>query len=930
MAHGFQYGILSPVVGLFVNEIWEPVKKQFGYCFKPGSKVRHLARAADGLKVSADTIDEQIQLGKRPRDSTISWIQSARSIADESSTIKNEYEQRSICMFGCSWNCFFNYRIGRTATKKKKKVDELKEEAPQNDSMFTLLPPIGRELPLPRNIVGQNNYLEEIVKCIRQGTTSFIGICSMGGAGKTTLLRQLNNTFSRAAELHEFDHVIYVEIGQQPNLGTVQQNIASQLGLTLGQDESATARSASLYNFLKERKFLLLMDNLWQPLDLVKVGIAQGHGKIGPQNRQMIVITTRDEQICHRMQPLNHLILLQRLNSEQAWGLFAENVGRERLTNSSAEIICYAENIVEKCGGLPLAIKIVGQAMASKQSEHEWKLAVQLLQHSQYHKVPDADAESDLYHVLYISYNHLPDDRTKQCFLFLALSLNVGYYIPYAIEFWMGHGLLDEDDDISNNYLRGHSIVGCLKRACLLEEHPRGPNYLRMHDTIRGLVLWIVKSRQGDGPNNNWLIRAREQTAKAEECSTAHRISIWDSSDMVVLGGPRRLLLTLSFKGWSLSHVPPGFFRTAPSLTYLELSLTNIRQLPSDVGELVNLQYLGLSQTPIQSIPTELQLLKSLRYLDLSETFALETIPDGTISALIMLRSLDLYRSWPFPADKTKAQIEELKSLTSLQSLGFTVSDSDSLQMILGASKPSLKSLCIKNMDELPVLHITPASFSKTRAHQLEMWALSDMLSLKELSIGETVVDSDWHFKILDELILVKIIKLENIIWKGVVPHACLPRLRRLIMDGCHGIRAITWIKQLPCLEEAYLMDCNSMVELVADDAEGLTMSSDGDSFPRLKLLGLSCLPNLQNICDNTLAFPCLQRLLLYSCPKLAKLPSGLLQPQHAPLILSQPNFWDQLCWEDSTVKSTMLSFSRDLPESFKGDILDVYRALAL
>jgi disease resistance protein RPS2 len=65
--------------------------------------------------------------------------------------------------------------------------------------------------------------------------------------------------------------------------------------------------------------------------------------------------------------------MLQRLEFEEAWNLFDANAGCNRVTNSSAQIRVYAKSIVNMCGGLPLALKIVGQAMASKESEHEWK-----------------------------------------------------------------------------------------------------------------------------------------------------------------------------------------------------------------------------------------------------------------------------------------------------------------------------------------------------------------------------------------------------------------------------------------------------------------------------------------------------------------------------------------------------------------------------
>lgn len=639
--------LLEQVVTQFVGDVWKPAKKRIRYFLEPETHVRNLEKSADDLKYAMDIVQEEIQLGerqgKRPRTQVLRWIDSAQSLSDESDRIKNEYEARRKHAFGYSWNFTFNYSISSAATKKLIDIDEIKRRTPQNDSIFSLLPPAGKELPLPPNIVGQNKYLDEIIGYIEQGTTGIIGICGMGGSGKTTLLKQINNIYSRAAETHDFDHVIYVEVGQQQNLSMVQRDIASQLGLTLGKDESPASRSASLYNFLKESKFLLLLDDLWGTLDLEKVGIPQGSRQIGPRNRQLMIITTRLQEICHCMTGHAQIILLERLELNEAWSLFEANAGA-RVSNN-AQIRGYAESIVKRCGGLPLALKIVGKAMASKDSEHEWKHAVKLLEQSQFDKVPGA--EVDLYSVLYISYDHLPDERTKQCFLLFLLDSGNISVVTRIIDLWMGHGLLDEDDDTRNSYLRGHSVVGCLKRACLLEEEPLREKYLRMHDCIRDLALWIVQTKQGGGPHKKWLLSDRTKPVDPKEWSTAERICLNGKYGMEIPDScscPH--LLTLTLVGNSKVHkVPAGFFATAPSLTYLDLSGTGIQELPSDVGALVNLQCLNVHHTPICSLPIELQLLKKLRYLYLGFTGHLRTIPDGTISALSALKVLDVYDS---------------------------------------------------------------------------------------------------------------------------------------------------------------------------------------------------------------------------------------------------------------------------------------------
>jgi disease resistance protein RPS2 len=452
-----------------------------------------------------------------------------------------------------------------------------------------------------------------------------------------------------------------------------------------------------------------------------------------------------------------------------------------------------------------------------------------------------------------------------------------------------------------------------------------------MHDIVRDLALWIVATQQGDGPNKNWLVRHRGEEAEPREwSSTTERISLRNKSDVAIPNSSSdlaRQLLTLVLEGnIRICKVPTGLFTSTPSLTHLSLVRTSIQQLPSDIGALVNLQYLNVSETPLQLIPVELQLLKSLMYLYLGYTDQLRTIPDGTISALSLLRVLDMYKSGPFPEDKARAYIEELESLTFLQFLGFTVTDHDSLHRIFNLP---LRYLNIQGVEGLQHLHMSPTLISKRRAQQLDTLALYGIESLESLVIGETNVDSDWYFKILDELRLKNLQNLESIVWKGVVPHLFLPLLRTLQIEGCHSIRTITWIKQLPCLEEVYLVDCGSVLEVVSTvDDEGTLSSAATASFPRLKVLGLSVLGNLHNICDDKLAFPCLQRLVVYGCCMLEKLPSKLVEEERALLILGNHDWWEKLGWEDTTMKSTLFPFYRELPAYFQGSMTQIYSAL--
>lgn len=101
--------------------------------------------------------------------------------------------------------------------------------------------------------------------------------------------------------------------------------------------------------------------------------------------------------------------------------------------------------------------------------------------------------------------------------------------------FWMGHGLLDEDDDIGNSNLRGYSVVACLKRACLLEGHPLGEKYLRMHDCIQDLALWITATKRANGSNKKWLVVSdQRKLIDPKEWSMAERIRLLHNKNVTI------------------------------------------------------------------------------------------------------------------------------------------------------------------------------------------------------------------------------------------------------------------------------------------------------------------------------------------------------------------------------------------------------------
>uniref|UniRef100_A0A453GSY5 NB-ARC domain-containing protein n=1 Tax=Aegilops tauschii subsp. strangulata TaxID=200361 RepID=A0A453GSY5_AEGTS len=82
-----------------------------------------------------------------------------------------------------------------------------------------------------------------------------------------------------------------------------------------------------IHNHLRDKSFLLLVDDLWEDLDLDEVGIpsldaAQPH-------RRKVVFTTRSMYVCSKMGCCcpEDTIQMKCLSKQDAWNLFTQKVG---------------------------------------------------------------------------------------------------------------------------------------------------------------------------------------------------------------------------------------------------------------------------------------------------------------------------------------------------------------------------------------------------------------------------------------------------------------------------------------------------------------------------------------------------------------------------------------------------------------------------
>jgi disease resistance protein RPS2 len=900
--------ILGPIYNLLITEMYIPIKRQFFYCFCAGAEIAELDRLLDELSRTKEKIQEKIQEAeldqKRPNQEVKDWLVKVEGAETNVISLKNEHEKQKLHICGCSCNFLANVKTGRSLTRKIAMLNELKNNAPTE--IATSLAHAVREVPVAWHLVGQRNYLNEALVYLSNHTDNVIGIHGMGGVGKTTLLERINNYHTRIEQI-EFNYVVYVSIGQNCDLFMIQKDIACRVHLNISDDESVQSRATSIFNFFREKNFLLLLDDIWEMVDLTEVGIPL---RSGTTYKQKILFTTRSQQICAQMQA-DKKLEVSCLEWEDAWDLFKSKVGGTLL--SDPRVRKEAEVLARKCYGLPLAISVVGLAMSDKTFK-EWKDTIKLLE---WCKLPEVLKEDDrLFPVLKISYDNLKDETTKMCFLFCSLICHKqSFSARFIIERWIGLGCFEELDNIQQAYDMGLFVVKNLKKASLLEGDIEKDQF-KMHDVVADLALWMACDCQMQ--SERWLVI--DKNSFPNRWSNAERISILPSAvrlyytenpQVQYLGydlskepfdNGNSKLQSLSFVDCKfLEYIPTNIFLGNSSLKYLDLSETCIDSLPKGIGTLKNLEFLNLSNTKIKSLPKVMGHLVKLKYLHVQDAHLLSKIYQGMVTKLVNLHLLNLYGTMLQLGVQGGIGYEEIECLSRLGYLGITVTDVISFKKIINL--PNITTLYLKIQDTrgLTSLCLFPGNLIHNyRTKFLVELSIERCKSLVELVIEESI----WSFNRLEKFALSSLLELRMIVWQGVEPHTCFNNLVELEITACKNLLDVTWVLHLQSLKTLDVKYCAKMKQLIADDA--VVSSSSMATFPELKKLCLWDVPEMIKVCNDEVCFPSLQSARFVGCKNLKRLPLGICETERKVEISGYMDWWDSLEWNGPHTKSHM------------------------
>ncbi|XP_042518454.1 disease resistance protein At4g27190-like [Macadamia integrifolia] len=489
-----------------------------------------------------------------------------------------------------------------------------------------------------------------------------IGVYGMGGVGKTTLVKEVNNHFEKDLSEGEgipFEIVIMITVSATPNIPNIQTYISKRLGLP--NDSEAEA----LFDALRKKRFLLILDDVWSKLKLQEIGIPNPRTHKGSK----ILVTSRSKDACTDM-GAKKAIKIHPLSEAESWGLFVEVAGDHVVAD---EIKCFSERIIGRCKGLPLAIVTVGHAMANRLGVGEWASAVREMELS---TTDLRGMKEEVFAPLKFSFDRLENDMLRSLFLYFACfpeDYNIKEY--EIVNYCVGEGLVDKYGSLTAARNKGEDLIRSLKIACMVEDGEYKGS-VRMHDMMRELALWIVtSSSESDSNGPSFLIRTGElviETPQAHEWLNATRILFyWTSIEKFPELGGRCQKLTsflLSHSYISTVFPPTNFLQHMDHLSVLDLSYNKSLSLPDSLSCLVHLRVLRLQGCrDLRSLPA-LGMLQLLQVLDLNGCEGLEQkIQEYEwVGGLSNLRYLDVANSTvsiPVGVISRLHKLEELRML---------------------------------------------------------------------------------------------------------------------------------------------------------------------------------------------------------------------------------------------------------------------------
>ncbi|CAL5066073.1 unnamed protein product [Urochloa decumbens] len=566
-----------------------------------------------------------------------------------------------------------------------------------------------------------------------------------------------------------------------------------------------------------------------------------------------LIVTTKRNEVGNLVGAMQ-TCYLSSVSKEDSFKIFRGHVLGGLDMNNYPQLESIGWKVVEKSGGNPMCIKALSG----------------LLCHSEI-GLPEIDMLiDDTLPALRLCYDLLPA-HLQRCFKFCSLFPKDHIFIKHhVIRLWISQGFVFPEEGNQPEDTGLHYFDELVSRS-FFQHSPFNNDQddeFVMHELFHDLATSVSK---------NECFRCEEPFCSLPE-NICHLSLVLSDFKAVALAEEARnlqsfLVVRESFPVVRILHlndlyVKFGFLRA------LNLSYTDILELPRTIGNMKHLRFLALNSTKIKDLPVEIGQVDTLQTLELKDCSYLTDLPES-IRSLVKLRHLDVRKE---PGNIKVGLPHGIGQLTDLQTL---------TEFNIGNNFSHCSIVELKNLNGIRGhVHVTGLQNIMTaddakeanmvEKHFLEAltleWSYSD--ECMDYGLGQDIANMILqNLQTNSNLQKLVVRNYAGNLFPLWMQDSYLSKLVSITLDSCYNCSELPYLGDLPSLKSLFIQRMNfiktfgtmgnslategkrpprfpSLEELTLwemYDLEFWTGTSEGD-FPRICLLSISRCPKLKNL----------------------------------------------------------------------------------
>ncbi|KAL6653294.1 hypothetical protein ACP70R_008872 [Stipagrostis hirtigluma subsp. patula] len=790
---------------------------------------------------------------------------------------------------------------------------------------------IATSLPVVRNVPGINKIIGEmplltnvdetlvlgrdqdkryiickLVETNDQQKIRTVSVIGLGGSGKTALAKLVYNDASIA---NNFEVRLWVHVSQEFDVAKLVEKLFESIVGEKSEHRPLQHMSKTITDKLIGKRFLLVLDDVWTE-DRIHWEQFMVHLKGGALDSR-ILLTTRNRSVAEAVESAV-LFNLPFLSEADSWQVFEQSFGMA-IEDLDSEFFEVGKDIVSRCGGVPLAVKVLAGILRCKKNIGEWKA----IRDSNLLHI--GDEEHRVSECLKLSYFHMPS-HLKQCFTVCSV-FPKGHRIDreLLIDQWIAHDMITLVDGVDYLEYSGSLCFTSLVQMSFLQdvdEKDDGRVECSMHDLVHDFARSILDDEISlvvpDQTNSStktyryFSFTEASRTIPPENLFEKARAIFVAAGDDFIFGKALKnasYLRSMTVK-YVYTKVVPTPILQITNLRYLSISGLKFETIPEAISGISSLQVLRMNCPSLHELPNSIGKLKMLRTLNLSGCAELMILPDS-IGDCHMISSLDFCyceKLTTLPNSISKNQnLRVLRlGLTKIKRLPPGITTLGNLECLdlwlchelveLPEGIQNLKKLEILNLDGCNGLKSMPAGIGQlSRLQKLGLFVVGEGENSAKMSelgnigrIGGELAITDIPYGMHRVhaykacLAEKKNLQALTLNWKSTDWTRFHAANELAVLDG---LKPPSGIKTLEIGRYLGVEYARWMLEQIGGSVQGLHL------FPCLTVMRLWQFPNLKHL-NGLVELPCLVELEVSDMPSLESISGGPF-PSLVKLVMS-------------------------------------------